>query len=102
MPSTSWARATPYLRRWSRELPSKSTFVSSHLKGKPLPRKASELNDDLHKGKAYSQPEWRQTQVWLDLRNEAAHGKPEFQKRTDADIRPMVAGIRAFIVKYPA
>jgi len=78
------------------------SIASSNLKGKPLPRKASELNDDLHKGKAYSQPEWRQTQVWLDLRNEAAHGKPEFQKRTDADIRPMVAGIRAFIVKYPA
>ena len=71
-------------------------------KGEDAASKASELNDDLHKVTAYSQPEWRQVQVWLDLRNEAAHGKPEFQKRTKADVRPMVEGARAFIAKYPA
>jgi hypothetical protein len=76
--------------------------VSTNPKGKTSPRGASELNDDLHRAKAYSQLEWRQTQAWQVLRNEAAHGKPEFQKRTDADIRPMVTGIRTFIVKYPA
>ncbi len=43
-----------------------------------------------------------QVQVWLDLRNEAANGKPEFKIRTESDVRPMVEGIRTFIVKYPA
>ena len=76
--------------------------TQTNSKGKVQPRRASEMNDDLHKAKAYSQPEWRQLQAWLDLRNEAAHGKPEFQKRTDADVRPMVDGIRAFMRKYPA
>jgi hypothetical protein len=102
LPSTvvSGAALEEHLRQLARKhgLPTATT----NPKGKTTHRKASELNDDLHKAKAYSQPEWRQTQVWLDLRNEAAHGKPEFQQRTDADIRPMVTGIGALIVKYPA
>lgn len=77
-------------------------FGTTNAKGKSQPRKASELNDDLHKALAYSQPEWRQVQVWLDLRNEAAHGTPEFKTRTDKNVRQMVEGIRAFISKYPA
>jgi hypothetical protein len=76
--------------------------AATNARGKSQPRKAAELNDDLHKATAYSQPEWRLVQVWLDLRNEAAHGKPEFKARTEGDVRPMVDGIRAFIVKYPA
>jgi hypothetical protein len=76
--------------------------TTTNAAGKTRPRKASELNDDLHKAKAYSQPEWRQVQVWLDLRNYAAHADPDFKNRADADVRSMVDGIRAFIVKYPA
>jgi hypothetical protein len=76
--------------------------ATTSAKGKSQPRKAAELNDDLHKATAYAQPEWRQVQVWLDLRNEAAHGKPEFKARTEGDIRPMAEGIRAFLAKHPA
>lgn len=76
--------------------------ATTNPQGRSKPRKASELNEDLHRAKAYTQPEWRQVQVWLDLRNEAAHGKPEFKARTEADVRPMVAGVRAFIAKFPA
>lgn len=66
------------------------------------PKKASELNDELHKAQAYTQVDWRRVQVWLDLRNEAAHGKPEFQQRTEQDIRPMIDGVRALIASFPA
>lgn len=87
-----------------RQLAAKNSIAITitDAKGKVRPRKAAELNDDLYKAKAYSQPEWRQLQAWLDLRNEAAHGKPEFAGRTDGDVRPMVQGIRDFLIKYPA
>lgn len=72
-------------------------------KNKPVGRTASALNDDLHaKAKAYITTEFRQVQVWIDLRNEAAHGKPEFQNRTEHDVSAMITGIREFMVRNPA
>jgi hypothetical protein len=72
-------------------------------KNKTIPRTASALNDDLHaKANAYSTTEFRQVQVWIDLRNEAAHGKPEFQRRTEQDVTAMITGIREFMVRNPA
>jgi hypothetical protein len=64
---------------------------------------ATKLNEDLYSvAKAYSLPEQRQVQVWIDYRNEAAHTKPEFKARTAADIGGMLAGIRQFMVRHPA
>lgn len=70
--------------------------------GRSSPKAASLLNDDLLKVHAYSQPEWRQNQVWIDIRNDAAHGKPEFANRTKSEIEKMVDGVREFIMRYPA
>lgn len=96
----SGAALEEHLRQLARKHGLATTTTKSS--GKSQSRKASELNDDLHKAAANSQPEWRQVQVWLDLRNEAAHGKPEFKTRTNLDVRPMIEGVRAFIVKHPA
>lgn len=66
------------------------------------PKAASTLNDNLHTAKAILQPEWRRNQVSIDIRNEAAHGKPEFQARTSKDITQMIDDVRSFIIKHPA
>jgi|SRR5580698_9944027 hypothetical protein len=68
------------------------------------PRKASALNADLYsKVNAYSKPEHAQVDAWQKIRNDAAHGDPNFeQQHNDADIRRMFEGIRDFIVKQPA
>ena len=96
LPSAVVAGAT--LEEHLRQLAPRHALALLNVKGKP--KAASELNDDLKV--AYGQPQWRQVQVWIDLRNEAAHGKPEFAKRTKADIKPMLDGIREFITRYPA
>jgi hypothetical protein len=51
---------------------------------------------------AYDKAQQALNQGWIHVRNEAAHGKPEFASRTTTEVRQMVAGIRAFIAKYPA
>jgi hypothetical protein len=71
-------------------------------RGVPRPRMASTLNDDLHKQLVYSQPEWRQIQVWIDIRNNAAHGKAEFKETSREDIKRMIDHVRDFIRRHPA
>jgi hypothetical protein len=71
-------------------------------KGSGRPKEASMLNDDIKTAGAYSTAEWRQLQVWIDLRNEAAHGKPEFQNRTSAEIRAFRDGVAQFVSRHPA
>lgn len=71
--------------------------------GKMRPREASTLRDELYaQKKVVTAGERSQLQAWMDLRNEAAHNKPEFQNRTSDEIERMRAGIRDFIVKHPA
>lgn len=83
-----------------RKLAALNSIVLSKPNGKP--KAASEVNDDLHKASAYPQPQWRQNQVWIDLRNEAAHGNPAFAARTPQDIERMIAGVRDLLLRYPA
>jgi hypothetical protein len=87
-----------------RELAAKHQVpTTDQKKNKTIHRTASALNDDLHaKAKAYSTTEFRQVQVWIDLRNEAAHAKAEFQTRTEHDVGSMINGIREFMVRNPA
>jgi hypothetical protein len=66
------------------------------------PRNMPSINDDLKHARAYSQTEWRQRQVWFDIRNEAAHGLPEFQQRTPQEVRSMIDDVRDFISRHPA
>lgn len=63
------------------------------------PVKTSNLNDQLGKRNAYSKADQDLVAGWLKLRNEAAHNKPEFAQRTDADVRLMAQGVRLFISK---
>lgn len=58
----------------------------------------SALNDALYKANIYGKPEWRQIQVWSDVRNDAAHG--HFEKVDAAKAAQMVEGIRGFVAKH--
>lgn len=66
------------------------------------PRKMPAINDELMNAHAYSQAEWRQRQVWFVIRNEAAHGLPDFQNRTPQEVRRMIDDVREFISRHPA
>ena len=60
----------------------------------------SRLNDPLFKAGAYPQNQWRQVQVWGDIRNDADHGN--FVSVDAAAVDAMIKGVRAFVVNYPA
>lgn len=58
-------------------------------------KKASVLNDELKKTGRYNQHQWRQIQVWLDIGNDAAHGK--FEKYSEEQVKEQLNGIESFI-----
>lgn len=69
------------------------------------PKKASVMNADLKKSGIYTETQRAIVEGWQKLRNDAAHGKPGFEPPDTqhvASIAPMVAGIRGFILQYPA
>lgn len=67
------------------------------------PKKASALNAELYKAAVYTKPEHAQVDAWQKIRNDAAHGEPNFETaHTDGDIGRMISGIRDFIVKHPS
>ncbi len=72
-------------------------------KGRPRPKKAETMNQELVKARAnggsYSGGEQKQVTAWLDLRNDAAHG--HYDKYDIPRVQLMVDGVRAFITRIP-
>ncbi len=66
------------------------------------PLKASQVNNDLGKGKVYGELERAQVEALLKLRNSAAHNTPEFKSVTEAQVRNMLSGVRDFMLRHPA
>ena len=64
------------------------------------PKKADTLNGDLTKANAYQLNDNKQVIVWLDIRNDAAHGN--YHKYHDTKVAAMLAGVRDFIARVPA
>ena len=60
--------------------------------------KTSNLNDELKKENFYSQTQWRQIQVWLDIGNEAHHGN--FNKYKMEEVKNFYIGLEQFIINY--
>ena len=58
-------------------------------------QKASKLNDDLKSAGVINQPQWRQNQTWLDIGNDAAHGK--FDTYDETKVNSMIEGIKIFL-----
>ncbi|QCW80676.1 hypothetical protein EQG64_22600 [Streptomyces sp. S6] len=64
------------------------------------PKKADSMNADLKKGGLYGTLQQKQLTAWMDLRNKAAHG--EWKEYDIQQVRLLIDGARAFMLKYPA
>jgi hypothetical protein len=64
------------------------------------PKKAEQMNSDLAGANAYSKLDQKSVTAWLDLRNNAAHGRyGEYQA---AQVTLLISGIRDFVTRTPA
>lgn len=68
--------------------------------GKPVPRKADRLNSELSRIEAYSKLDQKLVTAWLDLRNNAAHGK--YEEYSSEQVRQMIAGMLEFMSRNPS
>jgi hypothetical protein len=82
-----------------RAMCAKAAIETSDKDGKP--KKASALNAELDKSHAYnSSGDPKSVTAWLDTRNDAAHG--DYSKYLPQQVNLMIAGVRDFMVRYPA
>jgi hypothetical protein len=65
--------------------------------GKTLPIKADRLNADLAKNEAYSRLDQKQITAWLDLRNNAAHGK--YDAYNADQVKQFLSGATEFMTR---
>lgn len=71
--------------------------VFDESNGKQVPKKASRLNDDLAKNGVYNKLTQKNVTSWLDLRNNAAHGK--FEEYNIDQVNLMYQGVSQFLNK---
>ncbi len=55
---------------------------------------------DLRKEGVYGTLQQKQLMAWMDLRNKAAHG--DWDEYDPQQVRLLIDGVRAFMLKYPA
>ncbi len=63
-------------------------------------KKAEQMNADLAKARAHSKLDQKSVTSWLDIRNNAAHGR--YTKYTLEQVSLMAAGVRDYITRHPA
>lgn len=61
---------------------------------KQVPKKADRLNNDLAKKEIYTKLDQKQITTWLDLRNNAAHGK--YEQYTAVQVNQFINGLISF------
>lgn len=85
-----------------RKLCSKNSIPveSENANGKLVAKKADLLNSELAKKEIYNKTYQKQITAWLDLRNNAAHGK--YDEYGNAEVKLMISGIMNFLLTYPA
>ena len=72
---------------------------TTNTKGNIVAKKADVMNSELAKASVYSMAYQKQITAWLDLRNNAAHGK--YQTYKIEQINLMIEGIRNFLLQHP-
>ncbi|MCX7192241.1 MAG: hypothetical protein NTY60_01205 [Proteobacteria bacterium] len=60
-------------------------------------KKSDRLNADLAKAEVYSKLDQKQITAWLDLRNNAAHGK--YGEYTDQQVKQLLSGVIEFMTR---
>ena len=73
---------------------------SENSQGKLKPKKADSMNSELYKTNSYTLAYSKQITAWLDIRNNAAHGK--YEEFTEPEVKLMIQGVQTFIINYPA
>jgi hypothetical protein len=68
--------------------------------GKVPPKRAEVINQELGKSGVYSMLDQKQITAWLDLRNNAAHGK--YSAYSDTQVKQFIEWLKDFIEKHPA
>ena len=63
-------------------------------------KKASQMNDDLKRKEIYGSLYHKNITAWLDLRNNASHGK--YSEYSKEQVELMLAGVRDFVAKFLA
>ncbi len=63
-------------------------------------KKTQTLNQDLAQAGAYTKFYQKSITAWLDIRNNAAHGK--YDKYDKPQVKDLISFVRGFIEKYPA
>lgn len=64
------------------------------------PKPADRMNADLKKQEIYTKGEQKQITAWLDIRNNAAHGK--YDEYDENQVELMITGIKDFFMRNPA
>lgn len=81
-----------------RQLSSKNSLpIEDDRDGDIVPRKADRLNAELAKANVYSKLDQKLVTAWLDLRNNAAHGKYEAYASEQVD--QMIQGVVEFMAR---
>jgi hypothetical protein len=81
-----------------RQLSSKhGVDVEDDRDGKLVPRKTDRLNAELTKADVYSKLDQKLVTAWLEIRNQAAHGK--YDAYSAEQVRQMMAGILEFLAR---
>lgn len=81
-----------------RNLAQKNGVAITNADGDPL--KASRLNDALKAAGAYSNLEHKSVIAWLDLRNDAAHGK--YENYDAKQVASLIRDVRDFMIRHAA
>lgn len=66
----------------------------------PDTTKAAAMNESLRDCDRFTKPQWRQVQVWLDIGNEAAHGR--FDQYTKEVVVKMIDEVATFLAQQLA
>lgn len=71
--------------------------VDDEKEDRVVARKSDRLNADLAKAEVYSKLDQKQITAWLDLRNNAAHGK--YGEYTEQQVKQLQSGVLEFMTR---
>ena len=71
--------------------------IDTQKDGKSIPKKADAMNADLTKAGIYNLLSQKSVTGWLDLRNNAAHGK--YDEYSQEQVKLMYQGVTDFIAR---
>ena len=75
-------------------------LIEENKDGKKVFKKASLMNDELKKSNVYGNLEHKSIIAWIELRNNASHGKYDQYNKEQVEI--MLAGVRDLVIRFPA